>query len=91
MTPINFREANKLLNKPTGMTDEECSLLPVFSDGEQCISCWKMTRKQRISALLHGKVWLSVLSGGTQPPVWLDCAKTVFREPDETAHIDEDF
>lgn len=26
----------------------------------------------------NGKVWLSVLSGHTQPPVWLDCTKTVF-------------
>lgn len=78
MTPIKFKEANRNLSKPPNMTDAECSSLWVYSDGIQCISCWKMSWKQRIKALLFGKVWLSVLSGSTQPPVWLDCDKTVF-------------
>lgn len=78
MTPIKFKEANRNLSKPPNMTDAECSSLWVYSDGTQCISCWKMSWKQRIKALLFGKVWLSVLSGSTQPPVWLDCDKTVF-------------
>ena len=38
----------------------------------------KLNWKQRFSALIFGKVWLSVLSGQTQPPVWLDCTKSVF-------------
>lgn len=79
MIPIKFDEANKNLLKPESMTDEECSSLWVFTDGEQCISCWKLSVIQRIKALLFGKVWLSVLSGQTQPPVWLDCDKTVFK------------
>ena len=83
MNPIKFPEANKNLLKPKNMTDEECGSLWVYSDGEQCISCWKMTFKQRLSALFFGKVWLSVLSGHTQPPVWIDCRKTVFRKEDE--------
>ena len=78
MTPIKFKEANRNLSKPPSMTDAECSSLWVYSDGIQCISCWKMSWKQRIKALLFGKVWLSVLSGSTQPPVWIDCDKTVF-------------
>ena len=78
MTPIKFKEANRNLSKPPNMTDAECSSLWVYSDGIQCISCWKMSWKQRIKALLFGKVWLSVLYGSTQPPVWLDCDKTVF-------------
>lgn len=84
MKPIKFAEANKNLLKPQNMTDEECSSLWVFTDGEQCISCWKMSFKQRLSALIHGKVWLSVLSGQTQPPVWVDCAKTVFEQKEVT-------
>lgn len=78
MKAIKFPQANKNLLKPTSMTDEECSNLWVFCNGIECISCWKLTWKQRLSALLFGKVWLSVLSGHTQPPVWLDCARTVF-------------
>ena len=78
MKPIKFKEANKNLLKPENMTDEECSSLWVYTDGEQCISCWKLSFKQRLSALIFGRVWLSVLSGQTQPPVWVDCKKTVF-------------
>lgn len=79
MKPIKFDEANKNLLKPPNMTDEECSSLWVYTNGTQCISCWKMNWKKRLSALLFGKVWLSVLSGQTQPPVWVDCCKTVFK------------
>lgn len=78
MIPVKFPEANKNLLKPHNMTDAECSSLWVYTDGMQCISCWKLSWKQRLKALLFGKVWLSVRSGVTQPPVWLDCDKTVF-------------
>ena len=62
------------------MTDKECSSLKVYTDGEVCISCWKLSLKERVKALLYGRVWLGILSGHTQPPVWLDCDKTVFKE-----------
>lgn len=78
MIAIKFKEANKNLLKPESMTDEECGSLWVYSDGRQCISCWRLTWKERIKALLFGKVWLSVLSGYSQPPVWLACDNTVF-------------
>ncbi len=57
---------------------DACKALWVYTDGQQCISCWKLPWRQRITALVHGRVWLSVLSGYTQPPVWMDCSKTVF-------------
>lgn len=38
MKPSKFPEANKLLLKPGSMTDEECASLPVWTDGEMCIS-----------------------------------------------------
>lgn len=79
--PIAFPEANKTLGKPASMTDAECSSMPVYTDGRECISCWKLPWRQRLAALFFGKVWLSVLTGsGTQPPVWIDCARTVFIE-----------
>ena len=77
--PTSFPESNKTLTKPDSMTDAECSSLPVYTDGRECISCWKLPLRQRLAALFFGRVWLSVLTGtGTQPPVWIDCAKTVF-------------
>lgn len=83
MLAIKFKEANKNLLKPESMSDEECGSLWVYSDGRECISCWRLTWKERIKALLFGKVWLSVLSGHTQPPVWLACDNTVFVKEDK--------
>lgn len=83
MKPIKFKEATKNLLKPENMTDEECSSLWVYNDGQECVSCWRLTWKERIKALLFGKVWLGVLSGFTQPPVWMVCDKTVFTQEDK--------
>jgi hypothetical protein len=83
MEPINFEQANKNLLKPEGWTDEQCGSLPVFTDGQQCISLWKMTWGERLSALFFGKVWLYVISGQTQPPVSLLATKQIFGEAKE--------
>ncbi len=80
MKPIEFPEANKTLVKPQGMTDEECGPLPVFNDGQQSISCWKMTWRERLAALFFGRVWLFVYFGETQPPVQLEAMETVFKK-----------
>ncbi len=60
------------------MTEDECGPLPVYCDGEQCISLWQLSWRERISALIHGRVWLQVLSGETQPPVALSAQRTIF-------------
>lgn len=79
MKPIKFKEATKCLSKPVSMSETECGSLWVFSDEDTCISCWKASFWNRLKFLFHGKIWLGVLSGTTQPPVWLDCTKTVFK------------
>jgi len=79
MKPIKFKQSNTELSKPESMTDEECSSLPVCrTDDGTCISCWKASFLDRVKFLFHGKIWLGVVSGTTQPPVWLDCTRTVF-------------
>lgn len=79
MTPRYFPEATIELKKPSSMTDEECGSLWIHqtSDG-QCVSAWKVPFWDRVKLLFHGTIWLGVMSGRTQPPVWLDCKKTVF-------------
>lgn len=79
MIPTEFPESNKTLTKPQGMTDDECGSLPVYNDGAQSISCWRMSWRERLSALLRGRVWLQVYAGRTQPPVSLTAAKTIFQ------------
>lgn len=78
MEPIKFPESNADLQKPEGWTDEECGSLPVFRDGQQCISLWKMTWRERFSALFFGRVWLYVWSKNTQPPVGLSATRQIF-------------
>jgi len=80
LEPIKFPEANKVLRRPEGMTEEQCGDLHTHTDGQYSLSCWQMTWRERLSALLFGKVWLWVMSGYTQPPVSLEVTKTVFKK-----------
>lgn len=81
MIPIDFKESNKKLGTPKNWDEEKngkCGVLPVYSDGQQSISLWKLSWKERIQILRYGKIWLGILAGKSQPPVWLDSQKTVF-------------
>jgi hypothetical protein len=80
MKPTDFPFANKTLQKPQGWTDEECSPLPVFTDGALCISCWQMSWKERLSALIFGKLWIRIYSGPTQPPILPEIVRTISLE-----------
>ncbi len=79
MQPIDFPQSNKRLLKPEGMTDEECGPLPIVTDGQVCVSLWKVGWQERISVLLFGRVWLFVWSGQTQPPVSLEGKRDIFK------------
>lgn len=78
MKPIKFKEANKELQRPLDMTNNQCSPLPIAQTGNLCISCWKMSPKERILSLLRGKLWLTVRSGQTQPPVKITIEKPFY-------------
>lgn len=78
MKPIDFKQSTKVLQRSPDMTADECAALPVWSDGTQCVSCWKPSLSERISLVFGGQVWLGVASGGTQPPVFLS-GKNVFK------------
>ncbi len=83
LKPKKFNEATKCLKPPTQWDekkDGKCGNLWVFNDGKQSISCWKLSFWQRIKVLFFGRIWLSVFSGMSQPPVWLSCFKTVFEK-----------
>lgn len=71
MKPIDFPQSTKVLQKPENMFDADCKPLPVWSDGKQCVSCWRPTFKERVRILFAGKVWLGVNAGYPQPPVYL--------------------
>jgi hypothetical protein len=80
MKPIVFTQVNRTLTRPQNMTDDECGPIQVYSDGQQCVSCWRPTFRERLSVLLFGKVWLFVWSGETQPPVALAGVRSPFKK-----------
>lgn len=86
MKPIDFPQSTKVLQKPSTMSDNECSSLHVWNDGKQCVSCWKPTFKERMNILFGGKVWLGVLSGKTQPSVFVS-GEMVFEKAPLKARI----
>ena len=81
MKPIDFPESTKVLQKPAEMSDQECGSLPVWNDGKVCVSAWKASIKERITILFTGRVWLGVLSGNTQPPVWIEGCRPFVKAP----------
>lgn len=80
MKPIEFKEQTCTLLKPHDMLDEECGLLPVHRNYHDkfFVSCWRMGFRERIRALIYGKIWLYVRGEETQPPVSMICDRTVF-------------
>lgn len=44
----------------------------------ECVSCWKIPFWQRIKLVFHGNIWLYALSGSMQPPIKLQCKKSIF-------------
>ncbi len=71
MRAVDFPERNKVLQKPKGATDEECFDLEIFTDGSQCVSCWELNKEELELIQKTGRIYLGILSGQTQPPVWL--------------------
>jgi hypothetical protein len=86
MEPVEFEYANWTL-RPSGQrySDNVTGVDPlrVWTDGEQCVSCWRMSLKERLAALLFGRVWLALLSGRSQPPVSLVVARDYLQEVKE--------
>ena len=75
MKPTDFKQSTKVLQRPSTMAESECQSLPVWCDGKQCVSAWKPSLRERLNILFGGKVWLGVLSGNTQPPVFISGEK----------------
>lgn len=71
MEPVHFPQVNRVLGKPAGMSDEECQPLPVFTDGQRCVSCYQLTDEDVADLVKTRRLWLHVWSGSTQPPVAL--------------------
>lgn len=80
MKPLEFKEATIELKKPKGMKEPCGSLFVHQIEDGQCISLWTTSFWERLKFLFHGRLWVGILSGKSQPPIWLDMSKTVFKK-----------
>jgi hypothetical protein len=79
---VEFPQVNKRLGPPKGMSAAQCGTLPVYADGRSCISCWVLSPEEIEHLVLNGgRIWLGIMSGETQPPVFVSAT-----EPDAPAH-----
>lgn len=69
--PIKWKGANKILVAPQDTTKEQVQDLHVFSNGNVCVSKWKLSEEAIKEIIDTGCIFLSVYSGSSQPPVFL--------------------
>lgn len=89
MNPVTFPGANRDLQRPAGMTEEQCGSLPVFTDGVTCLSEWELTEEELRWIIATKRVRLWVWSGSTQPPVALSVVSAP-EEPPATTFREEE-
>lgn len=75
--PIDFAGSNANFKGPPG-TEDVIGLMPVYTDGKEVISCWKMTEIERHRVFETGEVWFSSLSGGVVFPIKLSGLPLMF-------------
>ena len=72
MMPFTFPEANKVYAKPSDMTDEQCSDLPVWVGKDNngfpmILSCWKFSKEDLENIAKTGVMWLAITGTGMTP------------------------
>lgn len=88
MHPLNFKEANRIMNKPVDWDEATmgpCVGLPVLYDADhfQITSLWGLSLKERLLVLIGRPVVLTII-GLAQPPVSLGiAAKGIETKPAE--------
>jgi hypothetical protein len=74
--PTAFEGHNVVLAPPPG--SENVTPLPIFRNGLCCVSCWQLTAEELTEVIAAGgKVFISVFSGKTQPPVYVGSENSV--------------
>lgn len=74
-TPTRFDGANTLMKAPDGA--ENVQDMFVFRNIHAAVSCWELSPEEIEEISRTGRVYLSVLMGGAQPPVYVGSEDTV--------------
>ncbi|MER8615995.1 hypothetical protein NKG99_03940 [Mesorhizobium sp. M1409] len=73
---VDFPQSNQFLGPPPGA--ENVSGLRTFTNGHCSVSCWQLSDEEIDEIVSTRRVFISVLSGKTQPPVFVG-SETVMR------------
>lgn len=70
----NFPEANRVIGRPNGMTEDECNPLHVadavyMGNYPVIISCWELTDEERERIANGADIYLHVLGGAMLPVI----------------------
>ncbi|RKD61539.1 hypothetical protein [Rhizobium sp. WW_1] len=66
-TPVHFHGANMLLGPPKG--SENVGELHTYTNGRCSVSCWEFSPEELAEIVRTGRVFVSIFSGQSQPPV----------------------
>lgn len=66
---VDFQGSNMVLHAPAG--SENVSDLRTFTNGMCSVSCWQLSPEEIAEVAKTGRVFLSVFSGRSQPPVFV--------------------
>lgn len=76
-TGVDWPGANKSLGPPPGKDESQVRTLRVFSNGVECVSCWQLDEEELAEVVRTGKVFVSIFSGSSQPPVYVGSETSV--------------
>lgn len=67
--PTAFAGSNTIMHAPPGA--ENVQDMHVFRPPHLCVSCWTVTAEELAEITRTGRIFLSVLMSGQQPPVYV--------------------
>lgn len=77
-SPIPWHGQNKKLTTPEHEDKQRIGELNVFNNGHCTVSCWQLTPQELVDIIQNGgKVYVSVLFGKSQPPIFVGTEDTV--------------
>lgn len=66
---VDFPGSNMILKAPDGV--ENVSDLHTYTNGACSVSCWQLSPEELAEVARTGRIYLSVFSGRSQPPVFV--------------------
>lgn len=75
---IPWHGINKILNPPKDWDNSVIQDMPVFNNGKYTVTCWQLSPEELAKVAQNsGKVFVAVMYGASQPPMFVGTEQTV--------------